>query len=76
MNQVKFEKTIATLKPLLSDSIDDALSNLHEHVDIDTLEMPWFGEQCFDIMSEAVINVIRGMMDTQVYLEESNNGKS
>lgn len=54
------------LKPILTKKIEEAM-NADELGDV---LFPWLGNDCYRIMADAAIAILRGMEDAQTYLQE------
>lgn len=59
------------LKPILVRKIGEAM--IAE--ELEDVLFPWIGDNCFRIMADAAIAVLRGMKDAQNYLREQDQLK-
>lgn len=61
---------IDILKPILRDKINEAVDEAIENFGKERL--PWVGDECFGIMAEAALCVLRGMADAEKYMAEND----
>ena len=54
------------LKPILVEKIDEAMNSK----EMEDILLPWIGNDCYRIMADAAITVLRGMEDMETYLKE------
>ena len=66
---MSIENLIIKLKPKLVKKIEDAINETDDELQSENTKFPWLGENCYHILADAVINVIRGMQDSQDYME-------
>ena len=70
------ENLLALLRPILRKRIEEAMNDTT--LCTTTERFPWLGDNCYLIMADAVICVLRAMQDSQDYMrrEEKNESKN
>lgn len=65
-------KWLNELRPILRKKIREAVNETNDHLVIGEDELfPWVGDDCYDIMADAAICVLRGMADSEKYMVEN-----
>jgi hypothetical protein len=64
------EEQINKLRVRLTEGIEEAV----ERLQAERLEfpMPWIGPNCYAIMADAALAVLRGMTDAEMYMSKEN----
>ena len=63
------------LKPILIEKIKEAINEANDKLEINKKygTFPWIGDNCYQIMADAAICVLRGMQDHQDFVENEVN---
>jgi len=65
------ETLIAVLKPILIEKIEEAINEIDDKLNLlkdNNVHLPWLGENSCCIMADAIINILRGLNDSQEYM--------
>ena len=68
---MSIEDLIIKLKPNLIEKIEEAFNKTDDEIAVDShIRFPWLGDDCYHILADAVICVLRGIYDSQNYMEK------
>jgi len=69
-SEMAIEDLIIKLKPNLVEKIEEAFNKTDKELQITNITFPWLGDNCYHILADAVICVLRGMYDSQSYMKK------